>query len=250
MNTLILEKIGFTKGEVKAYFALIEIGETTIGPLSKRIKITPSKVYPILDKLIEKGLVVDIIKSGARHFNTSDPKQILAYLEDKKDGIEKQKREIENILPEITAKRRARDDLQTAQVYHEFSGIKTLYNEIIEVLGNNGEDFIGFSLGEEEFSYSDSEHFFREYDLKRKAAGIKTRLISHASQKSYMKSKNYNGLMLRYLEYKMPTGVIIFGNRVATIVWGEVPTAFVIKSEKAAISYRKFFEDMWKIAER
>ncbi len=46
----------------------------------------------------------------------------------------------------------------------------------------------------------------------------------------------------------MPTGVIIFGNKVATIVWRETPTAFVIKSKQVADSYKKFFEDMWKIA--
>ena len=51
-----------------------------------------------------------------------------------------------------------------------------------------------------------------------------------------------------YISYEMPTGVIIYGDKVATVLWGETPTAFVIQSKKTAEKYRKFFYNMWKIA--
>jgi hypothetical protein len=55
-------------------------------------------------------------------------------------------------------------------------------------------------------------------------------------------------IKIKYLPYNLPTGVIIFGDRVATLVWKNIPTAFVIQSKQTAQSYKKFFEDMWKIA--
>lgn len=48
----------------------------------------------------------------------------------------------------------------------------------------------------------------------------------------------------------MPTGVIVFGNKVATLIWGEIPSAFVIESKHVSKAYKVFFEDMWKIAKK
>ena len=47
---------------------------------------------------------------------------------------------------------------------------------------------------------------------------------------------------------KVPTGLIIWEDKVATLLWHEVPSAFVIHSKPNAEAYRKFFDDMWKIA--
>ena len=72
MKTEILEEIGFSKGEVKVYFSLLELGETTIGPLSKKADVTAAKVYPILEKLAKKGLSTHVIKSGTKYFQAAD----------------------------------------------------------------------------------------------------------------------------------------------------------------------------------
>ncbi|MDP1694039.1 MAG: helix-turn-helix domain-containing protein, partial [Candidatus Woesearchaeota archaeon] len=77
MDNRLFEDIGFSKGEVKVYFALLDLGETTIGPLSKKSEITAAKVYPILEKLIKKGLVSFIIKSDTKYFSPANPKRIL-----------------------------------------------------------------------------------------------------------------------------------------------------------------------------
>ncbi|MFH1212088.1 MAG: helix-turn-helix domain-containing protein [Candidatus Woesearchaeota archaeon] len=252
MNTEILQEIGFSKGEIKVYFALIEMGETTIGPLSKRSKVTPAKVYPILEKLSEKGLSTNIIKSGIRHFEAVDPKQIIRYLEEKTQKINLQKEDIKKMLPVIELKKKLSEDLQKAQIYQTFDGIRTLYNEIIETLKKEKEDFIAFTLGREEYNHKESKYFFQEYDNKRRSAGIKTKLLGQESQRKFLESitKKDKNIELKFLPYQMPTGVIIFGNKVATLIWRDIPTAFVIQSKQASNSYRNFFFDMWKIAKK
>jgi HTH-type transcriptional regulator, sugar sensing transcriptional regulator len=250
VRTEILEEIGFSKGEVKVYFALIELGETTIGPISTKSGITPSKVYPIFEKLMKKGLVTYIIKSGTKHFQGAKPQRIIDYLEKRKKEIDEEKEEIKELIPQIEAKQKLSKEFQTAEVYQTFDGIRTLYNDIIETLKETKEDFIAFTLGEEEYKHRESEYFFQEYDGKRRMAGIKIRLLGHISQKEFLKSvtKDDRNISVRYLSYQLPTGVIIYGNKVATLVWGETPTAFVIQSKQASNSYKKFFEDMWKSA--
>jgi len=51
---------------------------------------------------------------------------------------------------------------------------------------------------------------------------------------------------VKYLNYaSVPQGVIIVGNKVATMIWSENPIAFVIESEKVSKSYRNFFNELW-----
>jgi len=250
METKILEEIGFSKGEIKVYFALLELGEATIGPISKKAGVTPAKTYPILDKLKEKGLITHIIKSDTMYFQLFNPKRILAFLEEKEKKISSQKQELKQLIPRLSLIQK-QEAVQYATVYETFNGIKTLYDEILDYLGKNKEDFIGFTLGEE-YKGEQANLFFQNYDAKRKSLRIKTRLIGLESQKEFLK-KNYpkdRGIEIRYLDQALPTGVIIYGDKVATLLWDKTPVAFVISSKQNAGSYRKFFEDLWKIAKR
>ena len=43
-DTAVLRELGFTDGEIKVYFALFELGETTVGPISKKSRVTHAKV--------------------------------------------------------------------------------------------------------------------------------------------------------------------------------------------------------------
>jgi sugar-specific transcriptional regulator TrmB len=252
MNTEILEQIGFSKGEIKVYFAMLELGQSTIGPISKKSGVTISKVYPAIEKLAKKGLSNYIIKSGTKYFQASSPNTIISYLDEKKELIEIEKKEINKIIPQIEAKQKLALDSQNAEVYETFDGIRTLYNEIIQTLEENKDDFIGFTLGEEEYAFKESEHFFNEYDTKRRERGINVKLLGFDKQRSFLKkaTKEDKNITIKFLPYKLPTGVIIFGDKVATLTWQEIPRAFVIQSKQVADSYRKFFEDMWKQAKK
>lgn len=247
-ESTVLEEIGFSKGEIKVYFALLELGEATVGPLSKDSKVTVSKVYPILDKLKDKGLITSVIKDNKSYFQAFNPKNLLNFLEEKRKKITQEEAKLKKIIPLLT--NRQEKEKKSAVVYEGFQGMRTLYNEIIDTLKNNKEDFISFTLGEEEYSHKESEHFFNEYDIKRKSAGIKIKLLGHTSQKPFLvkRIKEDKNIFIKYLPYQMPTGVIIYGNKVATLTWGKIPTAFVIESKKTYESYKKFFEDMWTIA--
>ncbi len=246
MKTEILEKIGFTRGEIKVYLALIELGESSIGPLSKKSGVTPAKVYGIIEKLKGKGLITTVIKSDARHFQAFNPDRLLDFLEDKEKEVIQQKNEIRELIPGLVSKQ-GKGAEQNAQVYETIGGIRALYDEIIEYLGESKEDFIGFTLGDE-YENTKANMFFKNYDAKRRKLGIKIKLLALKSQMDFLKKKygKDRNIEIRYSKHSLPTGLIIFGDRVATLIWGDVPTAFVIQSKQNADVYRKFFSDVWK----
>ena len=70
-----LKTIGLTEGEIKLYNALLELGESTRTELSKKSGISPSKIYDVANRLLEKG----IIEIGLPHFNLLDHHRDLTH---------------------------------------------------------------------------------------------------------------------------------------------------------------------------
>lgn len=247
MNTEILEQIGLSKNEVKAYFALLELGQSSATPIVKKAGIPNSKVYPTLEKLIKRGLVSYVIKNNVKYFQASDPENLIDFLNDKEKLISQQKKEIEKLLPEIERKRELAKDRQEATIYEGFGGIKAAFNTILNKVPPNNEYYV-FTLGDE-LEEEELRHFFRDYHKKRIQKKIKVSLIANEQiRATFTKHHLYKNMKVRFSKLKLPTGVFIFGDYVMTVVWLGNPSAFVIKSKNNAERYREFFLEMWKTA--
>ncbi|MHA2069961.1 MAG: helix-turn-helix domain-containing protein, partial [Candidatus Thorarchaeota archaeon] len=68
-----LRNIGLTDGEIRIYEALLELGETTRTQLAKKSGVSPSKIYDVTNRLIEKGIVSAVKKDGILHFSAANP---------------------------------------------------------------------------------------------------------------------------------------------------------------------------------
>ena len=54
---------------------------------------------------------------------------------------------------------------------------------------------------------------------------------------------------IMYVPIRLPVGISIAGDMVATVLWSQDPKVFVIISEENAQNYRAFFYDIWKDAD-
>jgi len=245
MNTEILEQIGLSRNEIKAYFALLELEQASATPIVKKSGIPNSKVYLTLDKLIKKGLVSYVIKNNAKYFQASDPKNLIGFLNDKENLISLQKKEIEKLIPQIEHKRELAKDRQESAVYEGIGGVKAAFSNILNNVPENSEYYV-FTLGEE-LGNPELKHFFRDYHKKRIQKKIKVRLIANEKIRgTFIKHHLYKKMKVKFSKLKLPTGVFIYEDCVMTLVWAGSPAAFVIKSKNNAERYKEFFLEMWK----
>lgn len=245
MNEQILEKAGFTKGEIRIYVALLEIGETTTGAIIDKSRISSSKVYEILEKLIQKGLASYTIKEKTKYFQPTSPNRILDYLEQKKKNFEDTEKDIKELIPELVAKQKISEQTQTTAVYEGFEGIKTVFNRILESL-EKGEEYYVFTV-DEEASSEELRLFFHNYHAKRIEKKIKVKLLSGQKYKEEIskKYKKYGLSERRFIDKAFPTGVFIFKNNVMHFMYKPKPTLFVISSKQNYENYKKFFLELW-----
>jgi len=245
MDIKILEKSGFTQGEIRIYLALLEIGETSTGAIIKKSKITGSKVYEILEKLIEKGLVSYIIRKKTKYFQASSPKRLLDYINKKEQGLKRERKEIESIIPRLEELQKSKQKTQASQIFEGYEGIKTVFSMILENM-KKGEEYYAFSIGEE-LKDENVRLFLQNYHLKRISKKIKVKIIANSNEKkSFSGLSRLKGLEIKYHKNPFPTGVFIFKDYVATLKFKDKPTAFLIKSGQIADSYRSFFEGLWE----
>ncbi len=249
MDTKILENIGFTQGEVRVYLALLDLGETTTGDIINKSNITGSKVYEILERLIEKGMVSYIVKEKTKYFQASSPKRLLDYVGKKEKELLEHRESIEGIIPELEARQKLKQRIQSSRIFEGYEGLRTVFNLILETL-SKGEEYFSFSMGEE-LKNEKLTIFLQNYHQRRIEKGIKVKIIARTEDKKLISVKQLarlKDLKIKYYKNPFPIGVIIFKDYVATFTFKEKPTAFLIQSEQVAGSYKKFFSYLWGIS--
>src|SRR3989344_1268060 len=101
MDTRLLEDIVLTKSEVSVYLALLDLGSSSTGKIVDKSQVSSSKIYEILDRLMQKGLVSFVIKEGVKHFEAAPPDRILDYAEEKEKEMKQQKEGLKSLIPEL-----------------------------------------------------------------------------------------------------------------------------------------------------
>ena len=144
-NIDVLEQIGLTKSEIKVYLALLELGSNTAGNISTKSKTTSSKIYEVLDKLINKGLASSIIKNGIKHYNSTEPEILLEYIEKKEQQIKKQKQQIKELIPQLKQIAELGQMSSESKIYSGIKGLQMAFKEGISKM-NAGDTLLAMNV--------------------------------------------------------------------------------------------------------
>jgi HTH-type transcriptional regulator, sugar sensing transcriptional regulator len=244
-----LRKIGLTEGEIKIYIALVETGSSSIGQIITKSGISGSKTYEVLDRLAKKGLVSSVTKNNIKYFEAASPKKIIDYIEEKRAGLEDEKKEIARIIPDLILKQKSARKSE-AKIFTGWEGMKTANEDIINTL-KKGEEWLSMGLTEQHESW---EIYFNKKQQERAKKGIVLRQLLNEKYKSlYMQRKNIPNTHFRFLskDFEMPTSIEIYSNKIALfILVKENPMVIIIESKEIADSFRKYFEHFWKISKK
>jgi len=230
-----LQGLGLNRREILCYTALLELGSSKIGAIVKKTGIPSSKIYEILDKLINRGLVSYVKIGKIKHYQASDPKTLLNYIDEKK-------KKVEEILPELLLKQK----FSKKQSVEMFEGQKALFSLFTDLINDakSNEQYLIFSINEE--NKNDAANlFFKNLAVRRKERKLDVRLLKNME---HYKKEKHTKLKLKYTEFNLPQGITIFRNIVVILSWVESPIAIKIESETISNQLKEFFLGQWKIA--
>lgn len=229
-----LKAAGLTENEAKVYIALIDLGPSLAGKISRRSGLHRRTVYDVTEMLIQKGLVGYILENNRRLFQASNPARFMEMIEDKK-------RELLPLVSVLSSKFSKTKEKEETNFYKGKDGLKTIFEDQL----NHKEVLI---LGASPKAYETLQFYFHWYDKRRKERKIKARIIAQDKRIAKIPLAE-----IRYLpeKYANPVAINIYGDKVAIILWGSSkPMAVVIKNPEVSSGYRQYFELLWKVARK
>ena len=235
MDTLVLEDLGLSKGEIKVYLTLLKLGPTKVGKIIGKSKMASSAVHNSLNTLVEKGLVSYIKKGKIKFYQAVPAKQLIDFIEDKKERVLQ-------ILPELELKQKLAEEKQEAEIFEGQKGVIAMLNSLFGD-GEKGDEYRFFATFLEERN-EEIQNFFQKFDIKRKdkcliVKGLAQKRIEHLF-------KGRKTLKMKFVDFPIPSNIGIFKGKVVFITWGDKPIGYLIKSPQIYEMFGDLFDSIWK----
>ncbi|MFB6246492.1 MAG: helix-turn-helix domain-containing protein [Candidatus Pacearchaeota archaeon] len=235
-----------SKPERRLLVSLIELGESKAGRLSRRANIATSNLYPILESLIDKGLVNYKIKNNTRIFEPSKSKSIERHYSKTEKELEKEKEELLEHISKAKSKQESQNE--NYKYFEGINGVKSMWDEINSLLDKNST--IKVHTGRRE-GYDLLVGFYDQHQKIRKKKQAKEKMIFPKEDKNLAKKRTKDkDVKIRFMELENSSE------------WGTIkdcffiqyitsrnPKGFLIRDEMIAKTFEQVFDKLWDNAE-
>ncbi|MFQ5620793.1 MAG: TrmB family transcriptional regulator, partial [Candidatus Nanoarchaeia archaeon] len=219
-----LRELGLSKGQISVYSAVLELGTSSLNRIQEKTGIERRNIYDILNKLIERGLISYTVESGKRTYQCTHPNKILEEIGKKEEALAELKSKVPDIKDLFDV---SRVDIR-AEVYRGNESMKALLNEVLEY---DTSYWIGGNAGVE--STNLKNWFGHWMDKRVEAKHVMNDLVDCGTFLEGLKPgdvKKHKKSLYKYCalpkDLRSPMVVIIFGNKVAQVLWAKQSFAF------------------------
>jgi HTH-type transcriptional regulator, sugar sensing transcriptional regulator len=233
MNIEFLENIGLTRSEIKVYLSLLELNSASASETAEKSGLYRKNVYDALNRLIKKGLVSSAKIENKQIFTATNPQRLLEF-------IDLKKKEIQGILPELKSIYKSPPMMEEVSLFKGKEGLKTIFEDILKSRLN----YDKFGSGDKFKKFL--PYYYPSYQKRKTENCIKCRAIYNENERNEASVKEFIG-EIRFLpkEFIHPSTTIIYGTKVAILIWKENPFGVLITSKEVSESYRYYFELLW-----
>ncbi len=246
----ILMGFGLSQDEVMIYLVLWEKGDLSALNISRETKLSRTKVYRLLDKLIERGLVSQKIGNWGMRFVASDPMQLELIVRRQENKVKLLREQVERLVEKLRTQ--VKESRGNSKVLF-YEGVKGLERVNFNLLRAKGE-FLSMEIDNANVYLPQkiAEELRRSLVKKR----IRNKLLTNKKELSgFTNIKEYLELVeARWIEkekLRIKGDVFIYNEVVAmcNYVEGEVFCVEIYNPNLASMQ-KEMFELVWRGAER
>jgi sugar-specific transcriptional regulator TrmB len=243
----VLQKLNLSPSEARTYLAVLNAGELKISEVAKLIGTTKMAGYTAVDKLRQKGLLAEVIRSNKRFVIAEDPERLIIRL---KEENRDQERALEQLLPELKTLYSHAEVKPSVKVFQGIEGLKSVYEDTLKTM-KPGDSYVAFGSIEEAFTML--KDYLDDYVDRRVKKQISFRGIAPAD-KMAAKFTAENTAKLREVrlvakdQFPFRNEIDIYANKVAILSFKD-KIGLIIESKQIADTQRAIFELAWKGAE-
>ena len=242
-----MDNIELNEREKRVLEALYHLENAAISQIAKETLINRTTLYPILEKLIAKGLVSKLLIEGRTLFQPIS-------LEDLKDWMKRKEQEFkkhsEDILGWAKTVKSAKGNslLSDIKYFEGFEGVKNLYADS----WRDNEQKIIYAITDYKSAYATMNDFFQDdYFQARINHGVRVKNILPESAEGRKDLKREKELLreMKFVKIFQDLGIEIniYGSKLSIVAFDKQnPSGVLIKNEKIASAFKNIFEYLWK----
>lgn len=225
-----LRNLGLSANEARLYLLLIQHGQMKATELAARSGLHRRSVYDTLQQLEKKGMVGRSEVSGVQVFSPSPPSALTAFLDEKKDAMER-------ILPKLS-KSFESEGRTVSSVMYGAAGIKTILEDILSLRA----DYCVYYGELQIFDYL--PRFYPLFNEKRKKLGIRARYILLDVPQARERSRLVPLAEFKFIDpHESSIGIWwTYADRLVLLVQRPEPITILIKNADLAKTFRKMFD--------
>jgi len=227
----LLQDLGFNHNETKVFLSLLKLGPAPVTKIAKGADLHRANTYDALNKLLTRGVVAYILKENTKYYQITNVENLLNVLKEKELRLQE-------FLPQLSLYQKQNQKQDRAMVLEGMSGLKTLTDDMlilekpIYVFGvpkQASEIMKGFI------------DLFHKRRIKKKMWMY--HIYNEDSQERIASLNNLPYTEAVYLprEYDSPATTVIYGEKVAFVIWSEPAIILIVESERMAKAYTKYF---------
>lgn len=244
-----LKELGFSNSEATVYFALLEHGSGSTGPLIASTGLHRNVVYTSLEHLKARKLVSERLIRGVKHFSLTSPEVLSQEFQKKSQIASMMTEEILKRLP---------NQSQEITIHQGNDEYLTLLTSLLKSLPKKSDKYV-LGTGGEEFMQLTMRPIWKPYHEVASDREVRIHMLAYDSQRSAIE-RDVEGNPLYDVQYlpdeiENPAGIHIYPaiNTVLNIIYSNETTpvtAIKIRNKALAEGYLHLFENLWRSAEK
>ncbi len=240
MDIKILQDIGLTEPQAKAYLLLVKHGSLKPPVIAQKLGVTRTNAYKVFDQLEEFGLAKKLEQDKKLTYTASHPTALEHLAETKRKAAAEHEKQVKAAIPSLLNYFFTFSEQPGVRYFQGKEGIETIYKEQLR----DKQDLYIIR------SWKDREFFGKGvYNVWRKRPstyGIPTTILSPDvpdanNDPDIDKKYLFDRTWMKQEDYTAPVEWNIFGSKVSVISFGEEAMGLVIDSPQIAESLRQLF---------
>jgi predicted DNA-binding transcriptional regulator len=238
----IFQQLGLAKNEAKIYETLLRGNEMSVGEIAKRSRVHRRNVYDSLHRLVEKGLVFEILEKYENRYLAVDPNKLMELIKEKEEILSKALPDLQRLFTETPHE-------QEVYVYRGPEGWKNYMRDMIRLA-----DEAYFIAAKGGWLDERVKHFFPQFEREIQKKNITFyHLFDHEVKDECPEIIPHVGGNYKFLPegYSTPAAIDIFAdhvNIISSMHLGGLSEDFsftVIVNQNIADAFRIWFKFMW-----
>ncbi|MDA3815245.1 MAG: hypothetical protein PF549_02670 [Patescibacteria group bacterium] len=236
-----------TEKEKKVLAGLYKIKNGSVYALAEEALINRTTLYPILEKLVKKGLVSRVKIEGRTNFQPISHEEFGSWVERKERELKKESQEFSDWINSQEDEKAVSMASET-KYFEGMDGVKNLYHDSWR---DNPEKMI-YSICDYTKAYSTLGDFFvRDYFPKRIKHEVTVKSLlpkSRDGERDAREAKNFlREMRFNKLFKDLNIEINIYDDKLAIVAFDEIiPSGVLIKNKKIAEAMKNIFEYLWK----